>query len=102
MNASNKNITFLIAGGIVVLGLVAYFLWMRPQTDETVSVADGPASSAQAVFIRLAEQLEPVAFDASVLADPRFTALVDIKTTIVPEPSGRTDPFAPLPGVARD
>jgi hypothetical protein len=100
MNISKKNTTFLIAGAIVVLGLVAYFVWMRPSSGETITITDGPVSSAQAVFLQLADQLEPITFDARVLADPRFIGLVDIKTTIVPEASGRNDPFAPLPGIA--
>ena len=97
MNITKQNKTVLMAVAIVVLGLVAYFVWLRPDSEETITVTTGAATGAQAVFIQLAEQLEPVAFDASVLADPRFTSLVDIKTIIVPEESGRTDPFAPLP-----
>lgn len=97
--ALSKNTSILIAGGIVVLGLVAYFVWMQPE-EESVSVASyGPAGEAQATFLTLAAQLEPVGFDASVLSDPRFTKLIDIKTVIVPENGGRTDPFAPLSGV---
>jgi len=95
-----KNTTILIASGIVVLGLVAYFLWMRPSTEETVSVSGvGVTSEVQATFLALAAQLEPIAFNGDVLSDPRFLKLIDIKTVIVPENGGRTDPFAPLPGV---
>ena len=102
MIVSKKNTTLLIAGAIVVLGLVAYFVWMKPSSGEAITITDGPASGAQAVFLNLANQLEPIAFDARVLSDPRFTGLVDIKTTIVPEAGGRNDPFAPLPGIARE
>jgi hypothetical protein len=98
--AISKNTTILIASGIVVLGLVAYFLWMRPASDDTISVGGvGAAGEAQATFLTLAAQLDPVGFDASILDDPRFAALVDIKTVIVPEIGGRNDPFAPLSGV---
>lgn len=95
--ALSKNTTISIAAGIVVLGVIAYFLWMRPDADPNVSI-DGfaPTTEAQAVFLTLARQLEPVSFDGSVLADPRFLSLVDLKTAIVPEPEGRNDPFAPL------
>jgi hypothetical protein len=99
--ALSKNTTILIAAGIVVLGLVAYFLWMRPSGEEIVSTTGfGAAGEAQATFLTLGAQLGPIGFDASILSDPRFTKLVDIKTVIVPEAGGRTDPFAPLPGAA--
>jgi len=98
--ALSKKKTIIIAAAIVVLGVVAYFLWLRPQPDENVSIVGfGPTGEAQATFLTLAAQLQPIAFDASVLDDPRFLSLVDIQTIIVPEASGRTDPFAPLPGV---
>lgn len=98
--ALTKKKTIMIAGAVVVLGLVAYFVWLRPQPQENVSIVGyGPTGQAQATFLTLAAQLQPIAFDASVLADPRFMALVDIKTVIVPEATGRTDPFAPLSGV---
>lgn len=98
--ALSKNTTISIAAGIVVLGIVAYFLWMRPDTQESVTVSGlGPSSQAQATFLTLAAQLEPISFDPRVLSDPRFTALVDIRTLIEPEAEGRVDPFAPLPGV---
>ena len=99
--AISKNTTILIASGIVVLGLVAYFLWMRPASEDAISVgAAGAANEAQATFLTLAAQLDPVGFDSKILEDPRFTKLVDIKTVIMPELSGRPDPFAPLPGVS--
>lgn len=99
--ALSKKKSITIAAAVVVLGLVAYFVWLRPQPVDNVSVAGfGPASEAQATFLTLAAQLQPIAFDASVLSDPRFLSLVDIKTAVLPETSGRSDPFAPLPGVS--
>lgn len=99
----SRTTTIAIAAGIVVLGIVAYFLWLRPSNDELVSVSGyGPASEVQATFLNLAAQLEPVAFDPRILSDERFLSLIDIHTSIVPETSGRTDPFAPLPGIAAD
>lgn len=101
--ALSKKTSIIIAAAVVVLGVVAYFLWLRPDTEENVSVDGyGPATEAQATFLTLAAQLEPVAFDASILSDPRFLALVDIKTIILPEEGGRSDPFAPLAGVVAE
>jgi len=58
-----------------------------------------PISEAEAVFITLTNQINPVQFDTSILADPRFKVLRDLKTPIFEEVTGRADPFGPLPGV---
>lgn len=99
--ALSKKTSVTVAVVVVVLGIAAYFLWMRTPVEPNVTISDaGAASVAQATFLTLAARLEPVAFDASILSDARFLSLVDIKTAILPEESGRNDPFAPLPGVA--
>lgn len=97
-----KNTPTIIAIVVAILGVIAYFVWLRPQPEPNVSF-DGtmPSSEAQATFLELAEQLNTISFDTSIFNDPRFRALVDIKTAILPEAAGRTDPFAPLPGVPR-
>ncbi len=96
-----KKKSILIALAVVVLGAVAYFVWMRGGDDASITtMSDGPASAAQATFLTLASRLNSVEFDTNVLTDPRFTSLIDIKTAILPEAAGRKDPFAPLSGVA--
>jgi len=101
--ALSKKKSIIIAIAVVVLGIVAYFLWLKPSSEENISVVGfGPTGQAQATFLTLAAQLQPIAFDASVLSDVRFLSLVDIKTVIIPESTGRTDPFAPLAGVREE
>ncbi|MBU1293075.1 hypothetical protein KJ819_03365 [Patescibacteria group bacterium] len=97
---SRKNLTY-IAVGIVVLGAVAYFFMGRtPEIDTITTDSAVPTSEAQSTFLLLAAQLDPISFSPKVLNDPRFLQLQDIHTLIVPEASGRTDPFAPLGGAA--
>lgn len=83
--------------GLLVLAAAGYLLLRPAPVDGLTSSA--PASDAEAQFIALTAKLDPVTFDTKILTDPRFMALVDIRTAIVPETSGRTDPFSPLPGV---
>lgn len=92
----NKNTIIVVVGGIVLVALAAgYFLFVKPSS--TVAVTEtAPASPAEVTFVNLAAQLEPLGFDTSILKDPRFEGLVDIHTGILPEPTGRRDPFAPL------
>jgi hypothetical protein len=92
-----KNVPLLAAALIVVAGIAAYVFWLREPAMPNVSIeGEGAVTEAHATFLALAAQLEPVAFDASVLSDPRFLALVDITTAILPEDAGRTDPFGRL------
>lgn len=99
----NRNTLIAIAVGVVVLLAAGYMLFFK--SDTSAVDAGIPSSPAQAAFVSLTEQLKPVGgdgklgFNTSVLSDPRFLALVDIHTAILPEASGRKDPFAPLNGV---
>lgn len=95
--AMNKTTGIAIALGVILLGAAAY-LMLRPSTAPGVSASGAPASEAELTFITLTAKIDPVAFDTSILADPRFMGLRDIRTAIIPEPAGRIDPFAPLGG----
>jgi len=95
---TNKN--FLIGAGAVVLLILGYFLFFNgPSSTPDLTTGD-TTSPAELLFINLAGELDPVAFNGGVLTDPRFASLVDIRTAIIPQTSGRTDPFAPLSGAA--
>ena len=99
MALSRKNI-ILIALLVLVCAGAAYFLFFQNDPNDALIETEGPGSEAQATFINLAAQLEPIAFDSRILENQRFMALQDIHTAIVPESSGRSDPFSPLSGVA--
>ena len=98
MTFSKKNLT-TAAIVVIVLGVVAYFLFMRGTNDAVVTAVGTPGSEAEATFLGLASELETVSFDGSIFTDPRFTSLRDIHTNIIQEPVGRRDPFAQLSGV---
>lgn len=92
----SRTVGVVIAFVIVLGGAIFYMTTRTPSTDETVLTTDGPASQSEATFVMLATQLDSIAFDTSVLNDPRFLILTDIHTAVTPENSGRNDPFAPL------
>lgn len=99
----SKTNKMLIALGVLVVATGVYFLLTGGSNDDDiVMVEEGMATGqAQSVFVDLAAQLDPVAFDTSVLSDPRFLGLQDIHTAIVPEIAGRVDPFASLFGSSK-
>lgn len=91
----NKSTGVLIILALLVLGAAAYLMF---GTDGAPGVTgETPAATgAEQTFLSLAARIDPVEFDTGILEDPRFTALVDIRTAITAESSGRIDPFAPL------
>lgn len=93
---SRNSIIFIVCLVIVAGGLGYYFFFFNSSSDAALTTSPGAASDAELSFIALVSQLEPIVFDTSILSDPRFTSREDIRTAIIPESSGRKDPFAPL------
>lgn len=91
----SRNTIIAIAIGIVLIGAGAYLLFLKPSSTVALS-ATGAISPEEITFVNLTSQLDPLNFDTSILTDPRFKALVDIHTAILPEATGRRDPFSPL------
>lgn len=92
---SNSAI-LIIALVIVAGGALWYFSGQEgndPSLTSSVPSLDNPA---QTQFQTLVSQLQPISFDTSIFSDPRFTSLIDLTTPIMPEASGRIDPFAPI------
>jgi flagellar basal body-associated protein FliL len=91
---SKQTKIIIVALGIVVILGAVYVTFFNTSSDSSAA----PASQAEVTFLNLASQLNPIVFDTSILSDPRFTSLVDIHTSVVPEVTGRTDPFASIGG----
>ncbi|MDP2593877.1 MAG: hypothetical protein Q8P36_00850 [bacterium] len=100
MKKPNLNTLFLIIATIILLGGLYWYFFSGDGTEPPLSMGVAGSTGVQAQFETLIGQLEPIAFDLTVLSDPRFNALVDLSTPVTPELSGRTDPFAPVPGVS--
>ncbi len=99
MNAIPRSTKILYAAAaIVFLGAAYYYLVFNSDTGAAVQSNSIAASNAEGVFISLVGQIDPIAFNVAVLSDPRFTQLQDIRIAVIPEASGRKDPFAPYAG----
>ncbi len=95
----NRTTVLSIILAVVLLGAgVYYFVFFNRDTGTALTSTDGGVSDQEQDFLTLVGQLDPIVFDTSLLTDPRFTTRTDISTTIVPEVSGRSDPFAPIAG----
>ncbi len=85
-----------VAALIVGLAVPAYFLFSGSSGNSGVVQPSIPTSEAEATFLSLTSQLTPLSFNTGILTDPRFMALVDLHTAIIPEQTGKKDPFAAL------
>jgi hypothetical protein len=90
----NQTTGLLIALAALLLGAAAYLIFGVDNSAAALQATSAPATVAETQFLGLAAQIEPVTFDSSIVEDPRFTALQDLRTAIIPETSGRPDPFA--------
>ncbi len=86
------------AAAIVFLGAAYYYFIFNKDSGAAVDSNSVAASSAEISFISLIGQIDPISFDVSVLSNPKFTQLQDIRIAVIPEPSGRKDPFSPYAG----
>lgn len=87
----------LIIAGVIIAGLVWYGLSPTaelPDLTSTPIAADGSPSDPGIVPTLLT--LRAVKLDGTILSSDAFKQLKDFSTEIVPEPVGRTNPFAPL------
>ncbi|MGH7175120.1 MAG: hypothetical protein ACREGR_02040 [Minisyncoccia bacterium] len=96
---SLKNRSTLFTAVLVILVLfgIYWFFFSSPATPTLpLSITGAATAGKSAQFLILAGELTAVSFDTSIFSDPRFTTLVDISTTVTPEPQGKSDPFAPI------
>lgn len=94
------NITSIILVTLVVVAGAYWFFFIQTSNQPPLTTSSAVESASQVRFQTLVASLQNIKFNSSILSDPKFTALVDITTPVTPEPSGRVDPFAPVPGVA--
>lgn len=93
----HKNI-FIIGGiAIAVVGLVWYGMSSKEDAALlTTTDVSGSSSVAERELIDTLLTLRAVSLDGVIFLNPAFLSLRDFGTQIIPEPTGRRNPFAPL------
>jgi len=100
LSKTTTILLIILAVVAVISGVVIFNATSTVPSDDFVLTADEGASNVdEALFMNLASQIDSIKFDETFFADPRFQSLVDIRVVVVPEPVGRKDPFANLPGI---
>lgn len=94
----NKLVLFVLVL-LVVVGLW-YALSGSTAKDNLLTTEDftSPSSESDRDIVATLIELRSVALDGSIFSDLVFQSLTDFGSQIVPEPVGRTNPFAPLSG----
>jgi hypothetical protein len=92
-------LVIIIGIAIFVLG-GAYILFSAspstpaPAKEGALTEDSTPAATAERQFLSLVASLEPTHLDTKLLSDARFTSLSDIREPVLPEATGRLNPFA--------
>ena len=101
----SKNKMILVLIGVVIGGFILYRS-IAPSAGTSLiqqQTQQGGAAEARAgerAILDTLFQLRAITLAGSIFNNPAFAALRDFRTEIVAEPIGRTNPFAPIDGMA--
>jgi cell division protein YceG involved in septum cleavage len=92
-----KNILFALAlAGILWIGYKVFFASNTASlTAVDASVTLGASRDTQE-FLRTLQQLRDITLNGKIFDDVRLQSFVDYRQTIISEPVGRQNPFAPI------
>lgn len=98
MNLITKYKNILTIGVVLLAAFVAYSVFLKPDTSAplTATAINATQSAVDQELITLLSQLRSISLDVAIFSDEQFHSLKDFSQEIVPEPVGRTNPFAPL------
>ena len=95
---SNLLRNLLIALAVVICVWFGYTFFIKKDDSSAGIVKAGDSSTAalqaQEFLVKL-QQLDKIHIGNSLFSDDRFNSLIDFRNELVPEPVGRTNPFAP-------
>jgi len=94
-----KSNTIVIIIVTLLVAAVGYWYFFTGSSQQALTASAPTGNAAQTQFAALVSELSPISFNTTIFSDPKFTSLVNLSTPVSPEPAGRLDPFAPVPGV---
>lgn len=81
---------------MVILIFVAYGVFSGSGDEDVLVSEDAAAPTVGGDLIVLLGRLQSLSLDSTVFSNPIFRNLVDFGVELVPEPVGRSNPFAPI------
>lgn len=94
MKSLEKNKSVVIAVVVFLAAILAYNTFFK--ADQAI-ITEGDA--AQAVgndVLALSQSLDTIQFDTSLFSSAAYRSLLNFSPTLVSQPVGRANPFAPL------
>jgi hypothetical protein len=89
--------TLILAVIIIAIAFFAYSYFFAGERQPILSEqAPAVGTPVDQDLIALLLQLKSIRLDTAIFNDPAFRSLQDFSQALVPEPIGRTNPFAPL------
>ena len=95
-----KNITIVV---IVILVLFFGYNWFIGQRQTQIGLAvvssvtgDVNVPKAALELLIILNDLKKIKLDVSIFNDPAYLGLKDFSVNLLPQPQGRSNPFAPL------
>jgi hypothetical protein len=89
----------ILALGLIVVAVAGYYIFTSskdaPEPLTTVETNNADSISQQ-LIIELNRLKGLRSIDDSIFRDPVFVSLQDYTQAVVPQPLGRTNPFAPI------
>lgn len=91
-----KNIIIIVA--VIAAGFVAYTFFFTGESEPVFSTATtNPTETAvEQELLSLLLELRNITLDTRLLDDERFQSLRDFNQELIPQPTGRQNPFAPF------
>lgn len=96
-----SKMPYFILGAVVLLSLLAYFYieGSVPQDSATLDQVNATEQVGNEVY-RLLAEIKAIKIDTAFFQSPLYLTLRDYTVNVPALPVGRSNPFAPVPGVS--
>lgn len=81
---------------VIVAVLFGSYQFFFAEPTEEVLTTTGTLATPDQELIALLSELKAIRLEPTLFSDPVFRSLSDFGRELVPEPTGRTNPFAPF------
>ncbi len=100
MELLKENKTVFVIGVIILALLIFYGINTGNDSGNVLLTSSSPNVSKEVndrELLQLLIDMRSINLEGYIFEDPTYLSLQDFSRSIVPEPVGRQDPFAPLP-----
>jgi hypothetical protein len=102
MNTQKSSTTpYIIIAIVVIIGVMVYLYWNGTKVPDstTLEQTNGSDIAVGADVFKLLSEINSLKIDSTFFNDSTYKSLRDFTVDIPTLPIGRSNPFAPLPGV---